>query len=208
VPDTFTATIQTNFTLAGLSFSATNQPTADAASVRKPVIPLGFAGDLTTRTDDDTGVVTLDGADHGLTDSDFVDVYWIDANGVNQVQYKCAITDVTSAAITINAGIGTVLPAQDTAVTMGLRIEVDLDFAYADLVALGIQCPVLSHIEIMEEDDTTIMGRVLANGVPFVWIDDQDTVNPLDEDVGKCWVSNGTVAASVVQIGALFDGTP
>lgn len=67
-------------------------------------------GSLTTRTDDDTGVITVSGGARGLTTSDTVDVYWSGGSCLGM-----SITGVTSTEITVDSGEGDVLPAESTA---------------------------------------------------------------------------------------------
>jgi len=70
-------------------------------------------GTLTTRSDDDTGVLTMDDGMHGIATGDVVDVQWADGS-------RLAITVGTVAGTTvpIDGGRGDVLPAESTAVTV------------------------------------------------------------------------------------------
>lgn len=63
-------------------------------------------GTLTTRTDNDTGVITL-GSDHQVVVGDVVNVSW---NGGSRT--GMAVTNVTNGAVTVDTGTGTVLPTQ------------------------------------------------------------------------------------------------
>lgn len=68
-------------------------------------------GALTTRTDDDTGVITVVGGNRGLTTSDTVDVYWAAGSRTGM-----SITNVAGADITVDGGSGDVLPSGGSAV--------------------------------------------------------------------------------------------
>lgn len=70
-------------------------------------------GDLDTRTDDDTGVIGLDDTSHGLTTNHTVHVEW----GAGR-RRGMSITSVSGPNITVDGGVGTVLPAAATAVTV------------------------------------------------------------------------------------------
>jgi len=77
--------------------------------------PSGTAGTLSTRTDDDTGVVTLSSG-HGLQVNDKVTVAWPASPG--GIRSLMTVTDVTGDDVTIDLGTGDVLPAQAAAVTV------------------------------------------------------------------------------------------
>lgn len=65
-------------------------------------------GQLTTRTDDDTGVVTVisDSNDgHGITTSSTVDVYWQSGQRIGM-----SVSAVTNKAVTVDGGAGDALP--------------------------------------------------------------------------------------------------
>src|SRR5690606_6519409 len=92
------------------------------------VLPAAFAGELTTRTDNDTGVVTVEDSEHTIETGDTVDAYWIDADGLMQVRYGMEAT-VSTVEITLDGGAGENLPAEDTEVTVSAQVEIDTDFA-------------------------------------------------------------------------------
>lgn len=109
-----TATVSRSASLMDHSVADTRQVSGDAFDGFVLTAPAALAGTLTTRTDNDTGVVTL-GSGHGLTTSDLVDVYW--ANGGKRRGLTITATDSTT--ITVDAGVGDNLPTADTAVTAG-----------------------------------------------------------------------------------------
>lgn len=107
-----------NFQFPGMAFSnqAVAAVTFDTALIQTVDLPAGKAGSLTTRTDDDTGVVTV-ASGHGITASDFVDLYWSGGN-----RFGVDVTAVTDTTISINIGSGDNLPAQDTAVVITKQV--------------------------------------------------------------------------------------
>src|SRR5688572_26126622 len=66
-------------------------------------IPVAVAGVLTTRTDDDTGVITTTSA-HGLQVGDRVDIYW--DVGIRRGMLVSAVGSATT--ITVGTGVGDV----------------------------------------------------------------------------------------------------
>ena len=82
-------------------------------------LPAGKSGTLTTRTDDNTGIVTV-ASGHGITDSDTVDVYWSTGR-----RYGVDVTATDSTTISIDLGAGDNLPAQSTAVVICKQVVVN-----------------------------------------------------------------------------------
>ena len=86
-----------------------------------PDIPLGKAGTLTTRTDNDTGTVTL-GAGHGFTTGDKVDVYWDGG-----LRYGMDAT-VAGNDVAVDTGAGDNLPPQDEPVVVSKQVQISAAF--------------------------------------------------------------------------------
>lgn len=122
--------------------AVTQNDTVDGAESAKVQINLtqGLAGTLTTRTDDNTGVITS--AAHGLATSDFVSVFWTDGSGVEKFRANMDITSTTTDTITVDLGQGDVLPAATTAVIVGKVASrvVDWDGTAAGLIGFVASC--------------------------------------------------------------------
>lgn len=71
-------------------------------------LPQAIAGNLTTRTDANTGVITS--VAHNITTSDFVSVFWTDAAGVERFRANMDVTAVTADTISVDLGQGDDLP--------------------------------------------------------------------------------------------------
>jgi len=98
-------------------------------------LPAGIAGTLTTRTDNDTGVVTV-ASGHGITSSDTVDVYW---NGGKR--YGVDVTATGSTTISIDIGSGDNLPSTSTEVVIVKQVvaNIQIDGDNAKLVAVSYE---------------------------------------------------------------------
>jgi hypothetical protein len=88
--------------IGSLRIDKTIERTADGAIQREIELPAASAGSLTTRTDDDTGEITLE-TGHGLSSGTY-DVYWDGG-----VQYGVTAT-IAGDAMSIDAGSGDNLP--------------------------------------------------------------------------------------------------
>src|SRR4051812_43765099 len=106
-----TATFQRTFQCAGLSFNTTRQVSADVAAPFSVALAAAKVGQLTTRTDNNTGVLTMAGG-HGILNGDRLDVYWTGGS-----RRGMSVTGVSTNLVTIDLGAGDNLPTNLTNVT-------------------------------------------------------------------------------------------
>lgn len=78
-------------------------------------IPIAWTGVLTTRTDNNTGTITMDNAGHIIATGNIIDIYWTVA-GVNGVQRASTVGTVSGVTVPIDLGIGDNLPPLNSAV--------------------------------------------------------------------------------------------
>ena len=96
-------------------------------------LPAGKAGTLGTRTDNDTGIATLEQG-HGVQQGDKVDVY--DSHG-SVVRYGMDVTNVAGNDVTLDAGSGDALPAQGASIVVSVQQSIDVTFDGDNLVLIG-----------------------------------------------------------------------
>jgi len=196
-------TIVTQASMAGVSFAATMTRTADIPVAYAPDTPLEAAkvGQLTTRTDNNTGVITLV-AGHLLTTGMILDVYW--ATGVRYGMTSAV--DIN--ALTVDGGAGDNLPDNLTAVTVAHQVSVDLpDFDGDLLELLAIYLQRRGHIQFQEAAVVEAFEREQAAAEVYAWAADSGVTNPLaSKDVILIVVSNGDSAGtSEIKIGMLLN---
>jgi hypothetical protein len=120
----------------GEVLSSTSTLTNDGGTPRSASIAAGKAGTLSTRTDNETGTLTL-GSGHGIGTGNVIDLYW--ATGA---RYGITVGTVSGTSVPIgadNAGTGDVLPAQDTAIVAYLPVTVTGSVKdTADIIAMKL----------------------------------------------------------------------
>lgn len=99
------------------SITETETVTVSSKESVSATIPAAKDGDLTTRTDDDTGVVTFDSG-HGFATNNVIDLFW--SGG----QRRAMTATVAGDAVTLDGGSGDVLPVVNTAVTGMVPTEI------------------------------------------------------------------------------------
>ena len=121
------------------------------------VLPVGQAGTLTTRTDNDTGVATLS-TGHGIISTDKVDVFWTGGS-----RYNMTATVATNA-VTVDGGSGDNLPAQDTVLVVTKPASFDATFDGDNLVLIGAGASQDTRLSFLDSGTATpITGNAVAS---------------------------------------------
>lgn len=197
----------------GVSLGSINQSvvrSGDSKIELEVSLPAGKAGTLTTRTDANTGIVTVSSG-HGITTSDTVDVYWATGR-----RYGVDVTAQDSTTISIDIGSGDDLPSTSTAVVIVKQVAFNLalDGDNAKIVGVSYEVPGASgygcRVTLFDSGDATIAGLDLDANVPNV-VDIEGgqtnpyTGNPITDGVA----SNGSSSeAATLKIQAIVDATP
>lgn len=188
--------------IGGKTLKETTTVTGEASILQEESIPGADAGSLTTRTDDDTGVVTVDESGHNFTDSDVVDVYWTEGSRRNMT-----ITSVTVNAVSVDGGSGDNLPTQDTDVTIVIPVELDVVFTGTNVKALAVYSEARGQFVFNDAGGEELFKRVGAGGV-WEWHDENGEDNPVTGDsIITVAVSQEAVTAKIMQVGVIYNNS-
>lgn len=177
-------------------------------------LPAGKSGTLTTRTDNNTGVVTV-AAGHGITAADTVDVYWSTGR-----RYGVDVTAVGGTTIDIDLGSGDNLPAQSTAVVVVKQVVVNKAIDGDNVAIIGFLAELAAStgfgVRITFFDAVSAGGSAVGNGIdldpnsPFVLDIEGGATNLLTGSPILSFVaSNGDGSnACTLKIQGLQDVTP
>ena len=205
------ATISLNVTIGGVSVSKTWTRSGDHPNPYEVTLPVAQAGDLTTRTDDNTGVVTMDSAEHGIETGDKVDVYWDGG-----VRYGMDAT-VAGTAVSLDGGAGANLPADETPVTCCVQFEIEtsIDGDVAELLVVSLEyadgaAASVGHIDLQATGAATVAEKDLEANKPLFVDLGSDLANPITGDpIVTCLASHdNTAATATLKICTLEDRTP
>ena len=179
--------------VGGKDFAGTVTRSGESETTFESVTPLPAAkpGELTTRTDADTGTITLE-AGHGLTSGDF-NIFW-DAG----IRRKVAAT-ITVNAMAIDGGAGDDLPALNSDVVVSKVVIEDFDSLDTTIVMAMVGQQRRASVEFQQADGTPIKSLDLGrsgDGEPWYWASDQDVATPFSDPIGQIAVSNGSSAGT------------
>lgn len=188
-------TLQYGITISGpgVSIQRTLTRTGDGGIPYDVSLAPGKAGTLSTRTDDDTGVVTLSGG-HGIATSDVVDVFWSGGR-----RYGMTATVATND-VTVDGGAGDAFPVEDTAVVLCKQTQINLtidgdncEFLVVEASATDSASPAKASVDFQDASSASIEALHLTANVPRIWdLDAGDTNAFTGNIITKALASNGS----------------
>lgn len=190
--------------------------TADTPNPLNVDLPAAKAGALTTRTDANTGIITL-ASGHGITTSHIVDLY--DTAGTTRIRKNMTVTAADDTTITVDGGSGTDLPVVSTPLNVGRQIPFLPTILPDTIQLLGIQLKLPGAVTVGRvcfKDDSDVIAGSGAGDIDLVANAGQifnvagGAANPLAGDpVESGVVSHGNKdLPAVLTIISLEDRTP
>lgn len=189
--------------------------------VRSGSAPIGLietidaakSGQLTTRTDNTTGTLTMS-AGHGFTTGVVIDLYW--AGGV---RYGVVVGTVATNSVPISGGAGDNLPSNLTNITAMVQrtANVLIDGDNAKLIAIEMRTNdralrTAAHIGFFDASNDLIAELDLVTNVPLVYDIESGITNPFTGDpITNLRISQAGVLTTEtyqVQIIGVYDATP
>lgn len=210
------ATLTYSLALTGLGGNISRQlpRTSDGGITLDVSVPKGYAGTLSTRTDNETGTLTL-GSGHGITTGAIIDLYWATGTRTGITVGTVSGTSVPIGAD--NAGSGNNLPTATTAIVASVRVPFNIAIDGDNLAILGLQMvyPTLTEtaesraIFVDAADDVIATLDLTGNEARIYDIEAGDT-NPFTGDpITDAYVSNGSSAYdATLRLLGVQDATP
>ncbi len=195
---------------AGGNISQTFNRSADSAINHNIAIPAAKTGTLTTRTDNDTGVITL-GVSASISTGAVVDVYWSTGR-----RYGVTVGTVSGTSCPIDLGAGDNLPSTSTAVTISPQITVVTTIDGDNLSLLSFKqhyndttVTSASHLDLLDDADAEVVGLTLnANEVKLYDITGGATNVFTGNIITQLKCSNkSSAAAAILQVLGVQDGS-
>lgn len=182
--------LDTTASIDGTTYRSSTELNSDNKVSSTPVVGTADLGVLTTRTDNDTGVVTMTQSGHGINTGDRVDLYWT-VSGVNYKRYGMAVGTVSGTSVPIDLGAGDNLPAANADVIVAVchseTVVVAGDKVRAFVLFAGFE----GYVVVTQSNDTVITAQYLTAGSSFVWYVGNGITNPLaGVSVGKVFFSH------------------
>jgi len=174
------------------TFTTVQTGTTTGGEVRDPTIGAAKSGSLTTRTDNNTGVLTMN-TGHGITTGQRLDVYWSDG-----LRYGMTVGTVSVNSVPIDLGGGDNLPVLNTAITAMVPQQEEFTVTAADLQFLAVTAPDRSSIVFADASDVTVKAvEVTDANNAYQWNSQFEATNPFGStDVASVFISRATVTGT------------
>jgi hypothetical protein len=195
--------INLSVSIGGVTVNQTIVLSADNAQVYEIALPAGYAGAVSTKTDANTGVVTL-AAGHGVQSDAIVDVFWDGG-----VRYGMTAT-VAGNDVTVDGGAGDDLPAAATSVIVTPQVTFNAPIDGDAVQIVTASCTQRSHVDFQDAGQATIKALPLAANQQWPWWYGSGGTNPLTGNVittGKASNGSSSTAATLTVL-VLQDATP
>lgn len=188
-------------TINGVRYEQASTITSDSTELKSASVPAAKSGSVTTRTDDNTGVITMS-AGHGFTTGQKVDVFWTGGSR------RGMDATVATNAVTVDGGNGDVLPALSTAITAMVPTSVPMAFAGDDLDALSVGCPTaVSGWAVFKNSGGTVLAsyQIPSGTRAKTWATGLGITNPLaGATVATVEFSHGATSAQEMTASVVF----
>jgi hypothetical protein len=191
-----TARLTFNMAIGGRALTGSSEVEDESVEIQDITLPAGIAGTLTTRTDANTGVVTV-ASGHGITGSDTVMVSW-----VGGLQRVVDVTATTSTTISIDLGVGDDLPIATTSVVVSKSVVSSLEVS--ELKAIAVKNVSRVYLDILDGSSGSLKAKDIPAGEGYFWMTNIGFADPTDSDaIGSVKLNNLSTVADTVVVAVL-----
>jgi hypothetical protein len=181
----------------GFTFPRKTTVSADGAVLKTASPAAAKVGQLTTRTDNNTGTLTM-ASGHGITTGARLDLYWDGGK-----RRGITVGTVSTNSVPFDLGSGDDLPANSTAITAMVPQSEAFVVTGDDVSALAVYSDQAGQFVFCEADNTEVeaiaAGGSAGGEQSYVWTADRNATNPLAGGaVTKVFFSHGSSSAAAV----------
>ena len=187
------ATYNRSFVIGQLNFAISATLSSDLSTTFSESVPIAKSGTLTTRTDDNTGTLTM-ASGHGITTGQRLDIYWSTGR-----RYTVLVGTVSGNSVPFDLGGGDNLPAVDTTITAMVPIEEPCVVTGNNVTSIFAGCAVTSTIVFVDGSYNILHAITLTTTTTpsYVWTSNDGGTNPLAGDSPtKILISHGDLTAA------------
>jgi len=191
--------VSETYSVGGVSFPTNKSIVNDAAIVQAPSLPAAESAELTVRTNDTEGSLTVAGGSTNVQTGNRIDLYWVE-NGVLKAARGATAGAVAGDVVPFTGLTGDVLPVATTTVTVAISVEADLGALLGDNVnGILFQCPARATFVVAGGDDVEDFSKVLDAGVAYAWFEGVGEDNPITGDtIAKVFISHADESGSQI----------
>lgn len=192
-------------TVLGYQFPNRETVSADGSIIKTTSVAAAKTGTLTTRTDANTGELTM-AASHGITTGARLDLYWDGGS-----RRGITVGTVATNAVPIDLGSGDDLPADETVITAMVPTEEAFTVSGSTVTAIALFSDVAGQIVFCASDETEIkaysVGDVSGGAQSMIWTAGRDADNPVTGGaITKVYFSHGSSTETATMRAIVLNG--
>ena len=156
-------------------------------------VAVAKVGQLTTRTDANTGTLTMVGG-HGITTGAFLFLFWDDPTTGLPKGRRTIVGTVSVNSVPIDLGAGDDLPVNLTAVTACVAVPESAIVTGDNIAAIRFHSTRRGTVQLTDGSDAEHYAAELTpeNGYTYIWYNSSGVTNPVAGDtVSKVKFGNG-----------------
>lgn len=187
-----TSTYNRALTVTGLAFGVSTTISSDVGMPFSLSCAAAKIGSLTTRTDNDTGTLTMNSG-HAITTGQRLDLFWSGGSRVGMT-----VGTVATNSVPIDGGSGDNLPIATTAITAQVPTEQAFAVTGNSVVVLACGATVGGAVTFTDSSNVLIFSKTLTSTITnYVWASIDGGTNPLaGGTVAKVFLSNASSAGA------------
>ncbi len=144
---------------------------------------VAWAGTLTTRTDANTGTITMTSGSHLVTTGAIIDIYFTHTDGTTlKCQRTVTAGTVSGTSVPFDLGVGDDLPLVNTAVIVGIVEQYSFSFTGDNMKSLAIGCEGRATVVLVSGTVTEQLAKVFTSAGAYGWTTTDSEANPIAGD--------------------------
>ncbi len=192
------ATYNRSFVVNGQNFNVSATISSQLAPPFSVELDAAKNGTLSTRTDANTGILTM-ATGHGILTGDRLDIYWVNSDDTVGRRYGVTVGTVASLSVPFDLGAGDDLPVVTTVITAQVPDEEVFVVDGDEAVSVAAICANGGTVVFATSADATVLAVPLTTAATsYVWTSSDGGTNPLAGGaVTKVFLSQPSSVASV-----------
>ncbi|WP_020467848.1 hypothetical protein [Zavarzinella formosa] len=184
------ASITVDASFGGKTVRQSKTINADGGIVIDPTLAAAKTGSLTTRTDADTGVATME-AGHGIASTNRVDLYW---NGGKRIGMTAT---VAANAVTLDGGTGDNLPVVGTAVSAMVPQLETLEVADPSRIkGIAATCSARATVVLRDDAPAVVLQADVTDTADYIWDGTGSNTAESADNLADVYLSHGDSTGS------------
>jgi hypothetical protein len=199
------STASEQFNIGGIQFGSTANNNSNDGDIIKVICTVAQPATVTTKNSNSNAVLTMTNANHGIVNTQVVDVYF--SGGQRR---SLIANSVNGNSVTLAGGYGTNLPVANTTLNVGPVTTIPKNITGANVVGIAFQVPqggtgtAEGMFSLQTSVPAEIIGQDILAGQDYIWYNGNGITNPVTGNtIATVALSTNNVTSNQALNGAL-----